>query len=180
MLRRFNIPRAMNVILQGDGRPYGVLEVDSQSKDEFQEQDVAFLQGAANILGMAIERERRERNLNAALERHQFLLKEMNHRVKNSLTIVGSMLHLQSRQMANKDLTPQLKDAANRVHASAKAHDLLYQGSDIEWLDLGKYIETICGDLAARPARCEIKVSTDHESRLPLIGLSPRRSLSMN
>ena len=42
----------MNVILQGDGRPFGVLEVDSRSEDEFVEQDLAFLQGAANILGM--------------------------------------------------------------------------------------------------------------------------------
>ena len=55
---------------------------------EFVEHDLAFLQGAANILGMAIERERHERNLKAALERHQFLIKEMNHRVKNSLALV--------------------------------------------------------------------------------------------
>ena len=46
----------MNVILQGDGSPYGVLEVDSRSEGEFSERDIAFLQGAANILGMAIER----------------------------------------------------------------------------------------------------------------------------
>jgi GAF domain-containing protein len=51
----------MNVILQGDGRPFGVLEVDSRSEGEFIEHDFAFLQGAANILGMAIERRRHER-----------------------------------------------------------------------------------------------------------------------
>src|SRR5213078_2996894 len=49
-----------------------------------------FLQGAANLLGMAIERERHERSLRAALDRHQVLLDEMNHRVKNSLMIVSS------------------------------------------------------------------------------------------
>ena len=43
----------MNVILQGDGSPLGVLEVDSKSEGEFGEHDIAFLQGAANILGMA-------------------------------------------------------------------------------------------------------------------------------
>ena len=51
----------MNVILQGDGRPFGVLEVDSRSEDEFIENDLAFLQGTANLLGMAIERDRHER-----------------------------------------------------------------------------------------------------------------------
>ena len=87
----------MNVILQGDGKPYGVLEVDSRSGAEFFEHDLAFLQGAANILGMAIERERHDRSLTAALEKHQVLLKEMNHRIKNSLAIVASLLNLQAR-----------------------------------------------------------------------------------
>src|SRR3954465_6855286 len=48
ILRQHGVHRAMNVILQGDGRPFGVLEVDSRSDDEFLEQDIAFLQGAAN------------------------------------------------------------------------------------------------------------------------------------
>jgi two-component sensor histidine kinase len=161
LLLRHNIRRAMNVILQGDGKPYGVLEVDSQLEDEFQEHDLAFLQGAANILGMAIERERHERNLHAALERHQFLLKEMNHRVKNSLTIVGSVLHLQASQVNDADLTIHLKEAANRVTAVARAHDLLYQGSDIDWLDLGKYIQSVCGDLDASISACKIHCSVD-------------------
>ena len=47
LLSRHNIRRAMNVILQGDGKPYGVLEVDSQQESEFEEHDLAFLQGAA-------------------------------------------------------------------------------------------------------------------------------------
>jgi GAF domain-containing protein len=58
LLVRHGIHRAINVILQGDGRPFGVLEVDSRSEDEFTAHDLAFLQSAANVLGMAIERER--------------------------------------------------------------------------------------------------------------------------
>ena len=97
ILQRHGVHRAMNVILQGDGKPFGVFEVDSRSEKEFEEQDIAFLQGAANLLGMAIERERSERQLQAALMRDEVLLKEMNHRVKNSLAIVASMLRLQAR-----------------------------------------------------------------------------------
>jgi GAF domain-containing protein len=77
LLVRIGIRRAMNVILQGEGKPFGVLEVDSRSEQEFGANDFAFLQGAANVLGMAIERERNERNLKAALERQQVLLKEI-------------------------------------------------------------------------------------------------------
>ena len=75
LLLEYGIRRAMNVILQGDGSPYGVLEVDSRFEGEFSEQDVTFLQGAANILGMAIEQQQYQRKLKAALDRHQVLLK---------------------------------------------------------------------------------------------------------
>jgi GAF domain-containing protein len=59
----------VNVILQGDGSPYGVLEVDSRSEGEFSQNDIAFLQGAANILGMAIEQQQYQRKLQAAILR---------------------------------------------------------------------------------------------------------------
>jgi GAF domain-containing protein len=68
LLVRFGIRRAMNVILQGDGSPYGVLEVDSRAEGEFSAHDIAFLQGAANLLGMAIERQRYEAKLKSAGE----------------------------------------------------------------------------------------------------------------
>ncbi len=167
ILTQHGIHRAMNVILQGDGRPFGVLEVDSRSEDKFAEQDLAFLQGAANILGMAIERDRHERNLKAALGRHQVLLKEMNHRVKNSLMIVSSMLQLQASDIDDPALTPHLEEAAHRVSAVAKAHDQLFHDSDVERMDLGKYVETICKDLDASVAHCVIHTDVQHEIDIP-------------
>ena len=158
ILVRHGIRRAMNVILQGDGRPFGVLEVDSRSADEYVEHDLAFLQGAANILGMAIERERHERNLKAALERQQFLVKEMNHRVKNSLALVVGMLRLQARENSEPAFVQQLEDATLRVGAIARVHEQLYQSADVERFDVGRYIEGICKDLGASFAQCEIEV----------------------
>ena len=105
----------MNVILQGDGSPFGVLEVDSTSEGEFTERDIAFLQGAANVLGMAIERQRTERRLTAALEHQKVLLEEINHRAKNSLQLVASMLQLQAKAVGDAALSGHLEVAAGRV-----------------------------------------------------------------
>lgn len=157
ILRRHGVRRAMNVILQGDGKPYGVLEVDSRSPTEFVEHDIAFLQGAANILGMAIEREREERKLRAALARNEALLKEMNHRVKNSLAIVGGMLRLQANDAEHEQAGELLNEASYRVDAIAKAHDQLSGGSDVERMDIGKYIEALCRDLDESVAQCDVR-----------------------
>ena len=173
ILVRHGIHRAMNVILQGDGRPFGVLEVDSRAGNEFVEHDLAFLQGAANILGMAIERERYERNLKTALERHQFLIKEMNHRVKNSLALVVSMLRLQARENTEPEFAQRLEDATHRVGAIGRVHEQLYQSSDIERFDVGRYIEAICKDLGASFSQCEILVEAQ-----PGIVISADRAIS--
>ena len=173
ILVRHGIHRAMNVILQGDGRPFGVLEVDSRAGNEFVEHDLAFLQGAANILGMAIERERYERNLKTALERHQFLIKEMNHRVKNSLALVVSMLRLQARENTEPEFAQRLEDATHRVGAIGRVHEQLYQSSDIERFDVGRYIEAICKDLGASFSQCKILVEAQ-----PGIVISADRAIS--
>lgn len=166
ILQRFGIRRAMNVILQGDGLPYGVLEVDSKSEDEFEAPDLAFLQGAANVLGMAIERDRHEARLRAAIVRHRFLLKEMNHRVKNSLAIVSSMLDLQARQIGDARLSEQLGEAVYRVASIAKAHEFLYRESDNECLDLGKYVESVCDDLRVSLPDLGCHVQADYGIRV--------------
>jgi two-component sensor histidine kinase len=147
----------MNVILQGDGSPYGVLEVDSRSEGEFSQNDIAFLQGAANILGMAIEQQQYQRKLQAALDRHQVLLREVNHRVKNSLQVVSSMLHLQASAVGDQDLSERLNEAASRVNAVGRAYERLAYTADYENIDLIEYLRQIIEDLERAVAPCKIQ-----------------------
>jgi two-component sensor histidine kinase len=162
LLVQYGIRRAMNVILQGDDKPFGVLEVDSRSEEEFVAHDLAFLQGAANVLGMAIERERQDRSLKTALARQQVLLREITHRVKNSLAIVASMLQLQATDVGDPALTRHLEDAAHRVSAVAKAHERIHQGDETDRLDLGIYVEHVCRDLNDAVPHCNIEVEAEH------------------
>jgi len=85
----------------------------------------------------------------------------MSHRVKNSLTIVASMLNLQANDVRDAALTQHLKEASNRISAVAKAHDRLYHGSDLERLDIGSYIEEVCKDLDASVSRYDIQTDVE-------------------
>ena len=157
LLVAHGIRRAMNVILQGDGSPFGVLEVDSTSEGEFSEHDIAFLQGAANILGMAIEQQQYQRKLQAALDRHQVLLKEVNHRVKNSLQVVTAMLRLQANAVGNEDLSEHLNEAASRVNAVGRAYERLAYTADYEKIELIEYLREVIKDLEPTVAPCTIQ-----------------------
>lgn len=154
VLARHGVQRAVNVILQGDGAPYGVLEVDSRSEGKFSEHDITFLQGAANILGMAIERQRQEHALRAALEHQQVLAKEINHRVKNSLQLVASMLRLQAGD--DPRLQERLQEASTRIMAIGRAHDRLYRSPQIEKIEIADYLSDICMDLKEITPNCDI------------------------
>ena len=176
LLSEHGIHRAMNVILQGDGAPFGVLEVDSKSEGEFSERDIAFLQGAANILGMAIEQQQYQRKLKDALDRHQILLKEVNHRVKNSLQVVSSMLQLQARSAGDPALSERLTEASSRVSAVGRAYERLAYNADHENVDLVEYLRQIVGDLEPTVAPCKIEFDAPEEiqfaaDRAILVGL---------
>jgi two-component sensor histidine kinase len=148
LLKAYGVRRAINVILQGEGAPFGVLEVDSRSEGEFSKHDIAFLQGAANIIGMAIERQRYERSLQNALEHQKVLVGEISHRVKNSLQLVASMFSLQAAATTDQALAQGLRDAISRVTAIARIHERLYRTSDITTVDLAEYLADVCADLA--------------------------------
>ncbi len=163
LLVEHGIRRAMNVILQGDGSPFGVLEVDSRSEGEFSEHDIAFLQGAANILGMAIEQQQYQRKLQAALERHRILLREVNHRVKNSLQVVSSLLQLQASGSGDPALTSQLNEASTRISAVGRAYERLAYDADYENIGLASYLREVIGDLETAVAPCKLQLEAPEE-----------------
>jgi two-component sensor histidine kinase len=166
LLIEHGIRRAMNVILQGDGAPFGVLEVDSRSEEEFSEHDISFLQGAANILGMAIERQRYELQLKAALDRQQVLLKEISHRVKNSLQIVSAMLNLQANTVGDDILRAHLAEASGRVSAIGRAYERLSYDADVENINLGPYLKEVCADVISGHSPCTLDFEAVEEIQL--------------
>jgi two-component sensor histidine kinase len=174
LLRSHGVRRAINVILQGDGAPFGVLEVDSRSEGEFSEHDIAFLQGAANILGMAIERQRYEYDLRKAIDHQKMLMVEINHRVKNSLQFVTSLLALQAATSQDPALVRNLHEASSRVSVVARIHDRLYRNPDISAVDLSAYLTDICNDLGELAGEVEIEFKPSGP-----IHIAPDRAVSV-
>ena len=166
LLVEHGIRRAMNVILQGNGSPYGVLEVDSRSEGEFSQHDIAFLQGAANVLGMAIERQRYEGRLKDALDRHQILLREITHRVKNSLQVVTSMLHLQASASDDAAVAKHLAEASSRVSAVGRAYERLAYDENVEKIALDAYLKDVCADAIRASLRCQLDYTADSSVRV--------------
>ncbi|MCO5732847.1 histidine kinase dimerization/phosphoacceptor domain -containing protein [Rhizobium sp. SSA_523] len=80
------------------------------------------------------------------LKQKDFLLKEVNHRVQNSLQLVSAFLRLQARDSKSPDIKQSLDEAQKRLNAVALVHRRLYQDDSIEVIDLARYIETLLVD----------------------------------
>jgi two-component sensor histidine kinase len=174
LLLEHGIRRAMNVLIRSGGNSYGVLEADSRHPGDFSQDDIAFMQAAANMLGMAIERFRKEQALHDALASRELLLREADHRIKNSLQMVASLLQLQRSRLAEGDASSALDDAISRVRAIAEAHRALQQSQDMRLIALDRMIADLC-EFAARlnPAvsvQCQVTgpISFDTERAIPL------------
>lgn len=156
------VKRAVNVVIRGDGEPFGVLEVDSGDPGAFSPHDVNFLQALANTLGVAIDKERSRaeiERLNAALARaladKDLLAREIDHRVKNSLATISGLLAMQERATAAPEAQAALAQAAARVMTIARIHERLYRSTDVGSVEFDSYLEALCGDLAASLGRRE-------------------------
>jgi two-component sensor histidine kinase len=76
------------------------------------------------------------------------LLREVHHRVRNNLQVIGSLLSLQAEELHDDGELRALQVAQNRVHSIAAVHDLLYVSTSAASIDLHVYTQNLSESLA--------------------------------
>ena len=125
--------------------------------------DVSDRVNAQNMISdqkILVEREveRRTADLRAALDAKTILLHEVDHRVKNNLTMIGSLLRLQVRTIDDPSVVSKLDSMLERVDALAVVHRQLYQSSDIARFDIGSFAESLASDVVGSSGRSHIRL----------------------
>ncbi|UEM06282.1 PAS domain S-box protein [Skermanella rosea] len=130
------------------------------------------------ILRDVTERRRVRDALEQAVTDKTVLLREINHRVKNSLQLVSGLLNLQMASLIDQSARSLLREASDRISAVARVHHRLYQTDRFRTLDFAAFLEEMCDDLikASGERVCDIdlateplEVSIDHAAPLGLI-----------
>lgn len=93
-----------------------------------------------------------------ALADRTALLHEVDHRVKNNLQLISSLLVLQTRRTPDPETRTALQSMLSRVSAIATVHRRLFQSKDIERFDVAAFVRDLLGDV---PSHEEIRVSLD-------------------
>jgi two-component sensor histidine kinase len=100
------------------------------------------------------------------------LMREVNHRVANSLQLASSILRMQSHQEADAHTRDQLEKAGLRIGSIQHVHDRLYRSGDMRTIEFSQYLRDLCNDLSdsvmQEEAQHGVTIETDCERmRLP-------------
>jgi two-component sensor histidine kinase len=84
--------------------------------------------------------------LQRSLAEKEWLLKEVNHRVKNNLHTIICLLESQAMYL-EKDALQAIEKSQHRIYAMSLIHQKLYQNDDEQSIDMAVYLEEFIGYL---------------------------------
>ena len=168
---------SLNVPVRTDSGVFGVLEVDHISARTFSAEDIYFLTALGNTIAQAIELRRALSAMEKAVEEKQLLVREMNHRIKNNLSLVAAMLALQARRFSDEAVRFELSNAVSRIHNLALVHDRLQLFSSnvrevdaaCHFRDLGEMLRSLLPPGVTLVTNCSGSIPGDSLESLTLI-----------
>jgi two-component sensor histidine kinase len=135
----------VNILGPRGERPFGILEVDSRQPRDFTANDIDFLRTYANLIAAAVQRLRVVTELRQKAQEKDQLLQELQHRTKNNLQVISSLVRLQSQRATHSEVREELQKITTRIESLRLLHDKLYNAGLVDQLDLGSYLVDFAG-----------------------------------
>ncbi|WP_292507239.1 PAS domain-containing protein [Methylobacterium sp.] len=110
------------------------------------------------------ELEASNRELAAALELRTTLLHEVDHRVKNNMQIIASLIGMQLRSIPDETIRASLTTTLSRVEAMSTVHRRFYQSGDVARFDISEFVRDLVSDLVMATGRQNIAIELDLEA----------------
>ena len=148
-----------------DGQPAHIVSISRDVTDRVVREQ-AISQHEQELERLALSQAASLQEKERLLQEKDLLMREVDHRVKNSLAIVRSILNVQSRSTADDAVRQALRRAAQRVGTIAAIHERLYRDSVGE-LEMCGYLHDLCRDLESsvgegRDVRIDVACAPTH------------------
>jgi two-component sensor histidine kinase len=185
-------PEAVSVPLRPDLPPLGrrarmtshlfkfigaLTERIEKANRELVAKNAALAEGNEGLCAEVIERALAEQRAKAASAEKEMLLRELQHRVKNSLSLISSIASLEGMRSSSGEARAALEKLESRITALASLYDILYVSGDISEIELSEYIGRVV-DYAAEGLGADAKgiaIRRDLES----VRIDVKRAISL-
>ena len=104
--------------------------------------------------------------LKIALDEKELLLRELNHRVKNNMQTIVSLMRLQLDKVSDEKVQDIFVTIQNRINAMSQLHILLYNQEDVSHIDAFEYFDVIVEELKESYNSEKISIKFDITTKL--------------
>jgi two-component sensor histidine kinase len=137
----------LDIPLRISGELVGVMCYEkTDCQKEFRKDEINFCLSVSFVLASNLESRKRraaQNKLEKALEEKELLLKEINHRVKNNLSILISLLRLSKSRVKTEESKALLEEYEQRIFSMLKIHDMLDKNNLYSKINLSDYIKEL-------------------------------------
>ena len=131
------------------------LDVTAKKEAEFALRDAkAALETVAQTRGEALA---------DTLEQKTLLVHEVEHRVKNNLQLIHSLIQFQARRTENPEVRAALREVQERVGALSTVHRRLFQSADVARFDVDQFLGDLGEEALARIERADLRLELQVE-----------------
>lgn len=162
-----------------DGVAYGILEIDSPEQHQYDIHDINFLTGFANVLAEAVATSQRVKEIKGLLASQALMAEELQHRVRNNLQIITTMLDSHALQTEEGPARAGFELIARRVTTMAQVYDTLLGTGLSGTIDIAEYLRSLCVSLPELQTARGRAVTINFRSETVLLGLDQVTSLGM-
>jgi two-component sensor histidine kinase len=145
-----SIKAMMDVPIRIGGKLAGVVCYEDVHRTRRWTLDEEYFAIAVNqIIAMAIEAQKRrvvQKKLERALVEKERLMHEMHHRIKNNLSLLVSLLRIQSRESESALVKEALEDFQNRIFSISKIHEQLYRSNNFQDISLDIFLRELTSE----------------------------------
>lgn len=146
-----NITSMIDVPLRTEGKMIGVVCFEHVSIDhEWSLSEQKFVLSIAQLLSLALETNSKHKyqlELEKSLKEKELLIKEINHRVKNNLSIIISLLNIQKTKVKDDYHSELFTEVINKVFSMSSVQHQLHNSGKITNLPLTYFVKDILENL---------------------------------
>jgi len=111
-----------------------------------------------------------EKKLSKALEEKDFLMRELNHRVKNNLNMVSALISFKE-----VEINYELSDIKSQIEAISLVHEKLYQHNKVDKIEVGEYFQSLLESIFSFTANQNVHIVNNVEG----VSIDTKRAISL-
>lgn len=177
-----NVISLMDVPLRIEGELIGVMCFEKTGKVErvFSKDEQVFALSIAIVFASNMEARKRralQHKLDEELREKEILLRELNHRVRNNLSVISSLVRLQSYKVKDDFHKALFEDCYTKIDSIAGIHELVYSTQNYSTVNASDYFSRLLNSISefysSVVARVRIQsdiqdISIDVDQALPI------------